>query len=587
MPTISDEGAGMTKVRGPEIPLAVTAALGALLGCSGTIDEGADDATPGAAAQPSKPGASTTATPGKPGSMAGAPGSATPAAGAPAACAVAGPRIWKLTPAQYAATAAALVPGLGDVSADLRSTVGKGAGFWNDAAQLQMSLPHVTALYATARRLAQAAVSKPGANIDPCLQTSLTDRACLRTALGRFGGRAFRRPLAPAEVDAYMAQFEALVAGSTEAMALQETLQGMLMSPHFLFRTELGAEGATGAQVALTPHERAQKISYFLTDAPPDPDLRAAADNNQLDTPAKLEAHARRLLARPETATGVLGYFREQYAHDKVLSATKDAKLFPDFTADLRTDLARESELFIQEVLWKADARLTTLFTGKFSVMNDRVAKYYKVAGVTGAQFRRVDLPAERSGFVTSAGLLASLAGDAETDVVQRGRYVREHMLCGTLPPPPPNVNAVPPPPDGVRTQRERLDNHSKDPSCATCHHLMDPLGLPFETFDAGGRFRTIEVGKPIVTTGTLTGVRTGDVPITDASNYAQVLAATPEASECLLGKLAAYADSPRAPTDTLCVPSEAMDAFTQSKGNVVEAIVKLASSAGFVTRTN
>jgi hypothetical protein len=545
------------------------------MSASGTPAGGAPAATgPGAA----NPGGAAAMPGGSPANPPGGPGTAS------AACAPTPRRLWLLTPAEYAATMATLASGLGDAGAELRTSFGGSESFLNEPGRLRLSVPHMGALYTVAKRLAAGIAATP-ANLDACLTRTPTDRACLRAALDRFGARAFRRPLATAELDGYLAHHDALLVGSTDRVALQQTVQTILMSPHFLFRTELGPEGAPAGAVAMTAHEKASSLAYLLTNGPPDAELTAAAGQGALATPAQIEAQARRLLARPEIALGVFTLFRERFRLEQVLSMTKDTKAFPEYTPALTADLARETSGFIEEVLWRGDGRWASLLSAPFSSLNDRLAKLYGIAGVTGAQFRKMDLPAERAGLLLQGNLLSVFATEHDSDVIRRGRFVREAILCGRVPDPPGNVNAVFPASDGKSTQRERLAVHRADPSCASCHSLLDPLGLPLETFDAAGKYRTTEAGRPIDTTSTLNGLRGGDIPIRNARHYVETLAAAPESGDCLLSAVGQYAGAVPADVGGQCIPRDLSAAFSQSGGDIREALVRLASGPNFFIR--
>ena len=182
--------------------------------------------------------------------------------------------------------------------------------------------------------------------------------------------------------------------------------------------------------------------------------------------------------------------------------------MFPEWKDTLAAYLSSESDAFLQQVLWGEDAKLSTLLTADFSMLNGPLASYYGVtaAGPAGTFSKVKHKDGQRTGILTQAGHLSALAKNNDTDPVARGRFVREALLCQPLPPPPGNLAPVPPPPDCKTTGRDRLAEHSKDATCAGCHTLMDPLGLAFETYDGIGRFRTMDVGKTIDASGKLTG---------------------------------------------------------------------------------
>lgn len=516
------------------------------------------------------------------------PGVVPPAPNAPDAkgCALPVARVWKLTPDQYTRTAQALLgTGIGRPGDELAATLPtRPIGFSNDATALELSEPHVAQLLATARRLAGAAAAD--AKVFPCQGARATEAACVRTFVEAFGARAFRRPLAPAEVQAFVGLFDKTAAQVDAAAAARQVLTAIFMSPSFLFRTELGVEGtAAGKPFTLTPFEKASALSYFLTDGPPDAALFEAARMNALETPAQLETHARRLLAGAATAPGVLKYLNEHFDTQQVRRAQKDAKAYPDWKSDLGNDLARESELFLQQVLWREDGKLSTLLTAPFSMLNPRLGAFYGVPAGMGTEFQKLPLPEHRVGLLMHGGIMASLARENDTDAVMRGKYVRELILCQHPPPPPPDVNAVPPPVDGKRTQRERLTQHSADPTCSGCHSLLDPLGLAFETFDGIGKHRTMDVGKPIDTSGTLTAAEPEGARWTTPVELAGLLARSPTASACFVAKTFEYAHG-RASADTdACALAALTRRFEGTGGGIVDLLVGVVSHDSFYTR--
>lgn len=550
--------------------------------CVGQIPGNAQDQPP-APGDAQAPGAAQTP-------AATTPAAAPPSAQAPAANAsilprgFGAPRIWKLTATQYAATTRALLGAAGDVGDALAGAPGSGTEFSNGSDGLQMSPPQVEQLWSLAADLASRAARSPGA-LAACLAARLDDRACVASFVSDFVGRAFRRPLAPAERDAYLAFWDREVAARGAAAALEQLLRGVFMSPHFLYRTELGAEGAAGARVALTVPERAAALSYFLSDGPPDAELSRAANEGRLATAADLEAQARRLLSAPPTAQGLLRFFTEHLRADAIKTLTKDAKAFPTFTPQLADEMARETSRFIENVLWSGDGRLGTLFTAQFSTVSKGLATLYG-ATAPPMDFARVALPAgQRTGLLTQASFLAREASATDSDAVKRGLFLRKTFLCSPPPPPPPNVNAVPPPPDGATTQRERLGRHDQDPTCAGCHSLIDPLGLPLEMYDAVGRYRTKDAGKPIDARGAIVGTPASDGPVADTVELGARLAASPDARACLARKLFRYAQGRTERDDDAGWLQDFTRAFDQSGGDVRALAVALTTSDSFTTR--
>ena len=357
-------------------------------------------------------------------------------------------------------------------------------------------------------------------------------------------------------------------------------------SPSFVFRTEIGEGTATTGLVPLTGFERASALSYFLGDGPPDPELFEAARQGALGERAGLEAQARRLLSRPDGASGFLKLFREFFETEAAAQTEKEAEIFPQWNEALGADLTRESEAFLQQALWGEGARLSTLLTASFTMLNGALAGYYGLPAPAGSGFSRVGLPAgQRAGILTQAGRMAALAKGNDTDPVMRGRFVREALLCQSLPPPPDAVAAIPPPPDGQNTHRERLTQHSKDPSCAPCHNLMDPLGLAFENYDGIGRYRTTEVGKRIDASGTLTRAEPEGATFSNALELTEILARSPTVNRCFVATAFRYAHGRPVGEADQCALDRLVARFEASGGDLIDLAVALATDDSFIVR--
>ena len=555
---------------------ALLALLLAGVGCTGTIGE--------------QPGARGPAGKGSPGASGGMPGTNPGPGGGPAVvpppvgCGFAPRRIWVLTPEQYGHTVEALLPGQQRAGARIASTVIDGAGFTNNVGNMAMTEPHLTEVLEAAVQLARAALAAPAA-LDPCLGGAAPSDDCLRGFVGGFASRAFRRELEPAEVD----RLVTLVKAQPDRSAgLEQFLLYVFASPQLLFRTELGPTDADGqSPVTLTAFERASALSYFLTDGPPDPALYAAARAGALDGPA-LTQHARRLLGRPETSSGLTRLMREQYQTDAVLNARKDPLAFKGWTETLAGALATEADTFVRQVLWQEGGKLATLLTADFSMLDSTLAAYYGATDGSGVKdFHKVTFnPGERAGLLTQGGLMASLALDDDTSPVRRGLYVRQALLCQSVPDPPPNINVVPPMPDGKRQQRERLATHSADPTCAACHGQMDPIGLGFERYDGVGHYRTMDVGRALDTSGTLTGVAAA-FPFQDAVELLRGLARTPEVNRCFVQMAFGYGHGRAADGENLdrCALQRLSQRFEATGGNIAELAVAIATDETFVIR--
>jgi hypothetical protein len=562
----------------------IATAIAFATSCSGTIQDSNQPGKPPPPESGGVAGSGVDMTAGR--GVGGSGGSPGPKDMPPQGCGPAPRRIWALTPDQYARTVRAVLPAA-KLADGLGSTLAVQNGFSNEAARLDMTEPHVGQLLQIAWQLGADAAADP-AKLAPCLGQPAVDAACVRGFVTDFAARAFRRDLGTAEADALVTYFQKQQQAGDVRFAIQELMTSVLTSPNFIYRTELGPETAeAGKPVTLTSFEKASALSYYLTDGPPDPELLAAARSKALETAAQIEAHTRRLLAKPENAVGALKLFQETFAIEEVRATVKDPKRFPDWKAQLATDLAGESNAFLNQVLWSEGGKLSTLLTASFSMLNGRLASFYGVGDpAAGEQFKKVSWRAgERAGLLTQAGAMATFAKENDTDVVGRGKFIREVLLCQPLPPPPANVNAVPPPPDGKRTQRERMGQHSADASCSGCHSLMDPLGLAFERYDGIGKYRTMDVGQQLDTSGKLTGAVPEGAPFKDAVELVALLAKSPTVEKCFVETAFRYAHGREAGSIDACTLQRLGTRFAGTGGDMIDLAVALTTDEGFFQR--
>lgn len=495
-------------------------------------------------------------------------------------------RIWRLTPSQIANTVETLAPGAVRSIDNLTGTLPEVDGFTNRATVLTLSQPHIEQIFAVADNVAAAVLRDP-ARAQPCLGSQPGDATCVRAFVQSFGTKAFRRPLGKEEVDDHVAYFGEQARALDASRALGQVIRSMILSPHFLFRTELGPNGgaAGSGPVTLTPFERASALSYFLTDGPPDAALLDAAARGRLDTGEQMAVEARRLLATAASARGLRKFFAEYLNVDDVVSLEKEQAL--GFKAALASDMLSETRAFVDHVLWEDDARFATLLTAGYSMVNDRLGSFYGVSP-TGTSFAKTALPpGERAGLLTQASLLATLAHAKEPDLVIRGKFVRETILCDKVPPPPPDLDPTLPAADrDATTQRERLARHSADPSCSVCHRLLDPIGYALGAFDAIGRYQSTEHGRPIDPRGTIVAAGDGDIAVSDAVALSRVLSTLPKARQCFAGHLYSYGVGLASGKSDACVVKEIAARFEKVQGSIIGTVVAIVSDDSFFLRT-
>ena len=330
--------------------------------------------------------------------------------------------------------------------------------------------------------------------------------ACAKQILPPLARRAFRRPVAPEEIDGLLslAAREEQRSGSFE-QAMRTTLEALLVSPQFLFRVERD-RGDAGPQ-PLSGHELASRLSYFLWSSLPDEELSRLADEGALAS--RLEEQTKRMLADPR-ANALVENFTGQWLQTRNLDVTKpDAERFPEFTGELADAMRRETEMVFAAILAE-DRPILEFLDGRFTFLNERLAKHYGIEGVEGDQFQRVQLDGgRRGGVLTQASVLTVSSYPTRTSPVIRGKWVLDNILNEPPPPPPPDIPTLEESAgDSAGTMRQQLEKHRANTACAACHARMDPLGFGLENFDAIGRWRDRDGDAPIDASGVLPGGR-------------------------------------------------------------------------------
>jgi hypothetical protein len=302
--------------------------------------------------------------------------------------------------------------------------------------------------------------------------------------LHRFACRAFRRPVADAELAPFVGLFRSrLERGYTFEAALRVGLKGVLCSPDFLFLS------ATPGR--LGDHDLAARLAYFLWSTTPDDTLLALADRGALGKPAVLRAQVERMLGDAR-AHAFTENFTGQWLSLRNLKMTiPDKKLYPDFDDFLEYSMPLETHAFFEEIL-RDDRSVVEFLHSDWSMLNERLATLYGISGVTGSAIRKVALPpgSHRGGVMTQAAVLKVTANGTNTSPMIRGAWVLSHILGTPAPPPPKDVPAIEPDIRGARTIRQQLAKHRQIESCASCHVNIDPPGNALENFDVIGGWR-------------------------------------------------------------------------------------------------
>lgn len=366
---------------------------------------------------------------------------------------------------------------------------------------------------------------------------------CAHVILEKFITRAFRRPATEDEIQNFMRLgYKIIEDGGTSEQALQVVFKAILVSPQFLFRIELNEASEKGEQDrALNDYELASRLSYWLWSSMPDDELFEIAGKGELSKPLVLEAQIHRMLADPKSSALVENFAGQWLQLRSLTDAAPNKDIFSEFDDELRLAMRRETEMFFAAAI-RENLSILDFLNGKFTYVNERLAKHYGLEGVSGPEFRRVSLEGtQRAGVLTQASILTITSDPTRTSPVKRGKWILDNILASPPLPPPPDVPLLSEDADAVAsgTLRQRFEIHRSNPACISCHEKMDPLGFGFENFDAIGRWRTKDSGFDVDASGTLPDGQTFNGPV----ELLTILKASQgEFSRCLTEKMLTYA---------------------------------------------
>ena len=397
-----------------------------------------------------------------------------------------------------------------------------------------------------------------------------------------FGRRAFRRPLEAAEQQ----RFEALFASATTlytsgdafANGTELVIRAMLQSPHFLYRSELGADGAP-----LSGYELASKLSFLLRDTTPDDALLDAAERGELGTPDAVATRAQALLDAP-TATPVLArYHSELLGLSRYETIEKDRAAFPSYAPTMNQEFMEADRRFFDGV-YQGNQGLREILTSSVGYVSAATAPLYGVSA-SGSGLTQVSLGPDRPGFFTRLGFLAYNANLREPDPIHRGVDISHRLLCSKLAPPPGEIPPLPATTPG-QTNRERVTAHTSEGTCAGCHvTVINPLGFAFENFDALGRSRDMDNGKPVNTADSYE-LATGVVSFAGAPELMALLAESPEAHACYASRIGEYALARDLDEQDRGLTNELTEASMSPTGSIKAMLLAVIRNPMFSVRT-
>jgi len=492
-----------------------------------------------------------------------------------------------LTRAQYLNTLQGL---FGTVVPDLTSALGPDNSYQTTQfglVQGDVDLATLQSYQSAAESVAAAVVASAATlgAIAPC-SAGTNARTCAQTFVQTFGTLAYRAPITdPADIARHMALYD-VGASTSNAHGIEIVLRGMLQSPRFLYRVEVGTtEQVSPNAVKLSGYELAARLSYDFWNTLPDAPLTQAAATGALATKTQVSAQLTRMLQDPKGATVVR--LLEGLTQPASLPYTvKDPTMYPAWNAagsTLPASMQGQAQAFFDDVLHNQGGTLTSLLTSSTVFVNADLASYYGVTG--GSTFQPVQLdPGKASGLLTLPALMTLMAKPDESWPIYRGEFVREALLCQQLPSPPPNIPAPPAVEAGVST-RERLSEHEANPSCASCHALMDPIGFGFENYDAVGQYRTTDGNQPVNANGSIIATEDINGTFDGVAQLASMLVRSVQVQECFPQQWFRFMMSRFEQAPDNCSMRSIIDAFHTSGTNLNALPQALVESDAFLYR--
>jgi mono/diheme cytochrome c family protein len=461
-------------------------------------------------------------------------------------------------------------------------------GYNNNSDVTAVNEPHIDAYIAAAELLAEQVVTNNMSSVLSCVPSG-DGSACATQFITEAGYKIWRRPLSATEIIQYEQFFAAELTDGVFDEGVRLALQAFLVSPNFLYRSELGV--AEGDYFRLTPYEVASWLSYTYWGTMPDANLFSAAENNALATPEQVEAQARRLLGSIK-ARAQLSVFAQQWLGTiGLLAAEKDAAIYPDFSSPVREAMFDEVSQFVNHVVFDSTQTFSELFTANYVFVNDVLAQYYGLPIPNNSMLEQsyLDAGASRGGLLTLGGVLATHGKTQESSPIKRGLFVRDRLLCQTIPAPPASLTAIPPGLDPSLTTRERFSVHSDDPVCSSCHKYIDDVGFGFESYDGSGAYRTVENGLAIDDSGSMLGLESlGDTtatPFNGPKELGALMMTSESAQICVNTHYFRFAMGHAETSLDQCTIDNLSQSFVNSGQNLYEMLVNMTQMNNFSVR--
>ncbi|MEO7135310.1 MAG: DUF1592 domain-containing protein, partial [Vicinamibacterales bacterium] len=338
------------------------------------------------------------------------------------------------------------------------------------------------------------------------------EESCATEIVKKLSTQAYRGAPSATDLQDAMQFYEQGRAKGGFESGIRLAVQSILMSPRFLFRLEQQPAGIRNAEAGvafrIADEDIASRLSFFLWGTVPDAELIRAASLGTLKTSAGIEKQVRRMLADRKSEALATRFGSQWLRLQDLDKISPDYLLYPQYDDTLAKAMKKETELFFDSIV-REDRSVLDLITADYSFVNERLAIHYNIPNITGHAFQRVTLPPYRRGLLGQGSILTLTSVADRTSPVQRGKWVMEVLLASPPPPPPPNVPALD---DSVKANeggkmlstRERMEQHRANPSCTSCHRVIDPLGLALENFDVTGAWRIKDNEVPVDVVGDL-----------------------------------------------------------------------------------
>ena len=447
-------------------------------------------------------------------------------------------------------------------------------GFDNNAYASSITSTRLEGYWAAAQAIAEVANVTPWLSTNNCNQQNVG--ACF---VNKFGRMAFRRPLINDEMDDYSAIFEA---GANDEEGARNVVQAMLISPNFLYRSEIGSDGR------LTQYEIAGLLAYTFWGSTPDSALLDKAASNTLGNEAQIRQAVDGLVSDARSEKQFVHFGRQWLHIDPVAGIDRDAQLFPTFNGQVAEAMDQELEMFLKEMLL-ADGYTMSDFLNWDQVFADNtLATFYGLNGA-GSEMTKIAAGDQRGGVLRLGAVLARNSKFDESHPIKRGLLVRNNLLCQEFGVPPANVGEVEPF-DATKPTRERFAAHSANETCAACHQFIDEVGFAFENYDAVGGFRTAEAnGAAVDASGSISGLNRMTDPdnhvFSNLQDLSDILSdgAMQSASSCVAEQFQRMMDGEAKPDS--CTVANTVARWNPAEKSLKDLWVEIVASQNFMQR--